>query len=99
MYIFCNLYLVEYTQKVYKMLKIKSNGGEMYDLFQPKTDLFSTRALILVHFKTERYFSQSIFGLFSYFKNALHHLVIELCRALFLFKIFYSYLLTSRTVL
>ena len=40
------------------------------DLFQPKTDLFSTRALIWVHFKTVHYFSQPIFSLFSYFKNA-----------------------------
>ena len=39
-----------------------------YDLFQPKTDLFSTRALILVYFKTVRYFSQSIFSLFLYWK-------------------------------
>ena len=27
------------------------------DLFQPKMDLFSTRALTLVHFKTVHYFS------------------------------------------
>ena len=40
----------------------------MFDLFQPKTDLFSTRALIWVHFKTVRYFSQPIFILFSYKK-------------------------------
>ena len=40
------------------------------DLFQPKTSTFSTRALIWVHFKTMRYFSQSIFSLFSYLKNA-----------------------------
>ena len=40
------------------------------DLFQPKTDLFSTRALIWVHFKTVRYFSQPNFRLFSYLKNA-----------------------------
>ena len=39
------------------------------DLFQPKTDLFSTHALISVHFKTVRYFFQSIFSLFSYIKN------------------------------
>ena len=37
-----------------------------YDLFQPKTDLFSTRALIWVHFKTVRYFPQPICILFSY---------------------------------
>ena len=37
-----------------------------YDLFQPKTDLFPTCALISVHFKTVRYFSQYIFSLFSY---------------------------------
>ena len=36
--------------------------------FQPKTDLFPTRALIWVHFKTVRYFSQPIFILFSYKK-------------------------------
>ena len=38
------------------------------DLFQTKTDLFSTRALILVHFKTVHYFYQPIFSLFSYLK-------------------------------
>ena len=38
------------------------------DLFQPKTDLF---------FKNVRYFSQSIFSLFSYLKNVLHNLVID----------------------
>ena len=57
------------------------------DLFQPKTDLFSTRALIWVHFKTVRYFSQPIFSLFSYLKNALHNLVIELCSAPFFLNI------------
>ena len=46
------------------------NFNSKYDLFQPKTDFFSTRTLISVHFKTVRYFSQSIFSLFSYFKNA-----------------------------
>ena len=40
-----------------------------HDLFQPKTDFFPTRALIWVHFKTVRYFSQPIFSLFSYFKK------------------------------
>ena len=40
------------------------------DLFQPKTSTFSTRALILVHFKTVHYFSQPIFSLFSYLKHA-----------------------------
>ena len=46
-----------------------------------------------------RYFSQPIFRIFSYLKNALHNLVIELCSALFFSKFFYSYILTSRTVL
>ena len=41
-----------------------------HDLFQTKTSTFSTRALILVHFKTVRYIYQSIFSLFSYLKNA-----------------------------
>ena len=36
------------------------------DLFHTKTDLFSTRALIWVHFKNVNYFSQPIFSLFSY---------------------------------
>ena len=40
------------------------------DLFQPKTSTFSKRALIWVHFKTMHYFSQPIFSLFSYLKNA-----------------------------
>ena len=53
------------------------------DLFQPKTDLFSTRALICVHFKTVHYFSQPIlFILFSYLNISRYNLVIELCRAL-----------------
>ena len=56
------------------------------DLFQPKTDLFSTRALIWVHFKTVHYFYQPIYSLFSYLKNAYHNLVIELCRAPFSLK-------------
>ena len=38
-------------------------------LFQPQTDIFSTRALILVHFKNVHYFSQPSFSLFSYLKN------------------------------
>ena len=49
--------------------------------------------------KTVRYFYQPIFSSFSYLKNALHNLVIELCSALFFSKIIYSYILTSRTVL
>ena len=56
------------------------------DLFQPKTPTISTRALISVHFKTVRYFSQPIFRLFSYLTNALHNLVIELCSALIFVK-------------
>ena len=51
-------------------------------MFQPKTSTFSTRTLIWVHFKTVHKFSQPIFSLFSYLKNVLHNLVIELCRAL-----------------
>ena len=51
--------------------KLNSNNLDTaLDLFQPKTSTFSTRALIWVHFKTVRYFSQQIFRLFSYFKNA-----------------------------
>ena len=38
------------------------------DLFQPKTDLFSTHALIWVHLKTMRYFYQPIFSSFLYLK-------------------------------
>ena len=53
------------------------------DLLHPNKDLFSTHALILVHFKTVHYFSQPIFSLFSYKKNAPHNFVIELCSALF----------------
>ena len=36
--------------------------------------------------KTVRYFSQPISSLFSYLKNALHNLVIELCSAPLFFK-------------
>ena len=46
--------------------KGKFQSSAIVDLFQPKTALFSTRALISVHFKTVRYFSQPIFRLFSY---------------------------------
>ena len=49
-----------------KSSRLKYQAETIGDLFQPKTDLFSTRALILVHFKTVRYFSQPIFILFSY---------------------------------
>ena len=65
---------------------ISPSWHTILDLFQPKTSTFSTRALISVHLKTVRYFSQPIFSLFSYLKNALHNLVIELCSALFFFK-------------
>ena len=37
-------------------------------MFQPKSDLFSTRALIWVHFKTVYHIYQPIFSLFSYLK-------------------------------
>ena len=60
------------------------------DLFQPKTDLFSTRSLILVHFKTVHYCSQPIFNLFSYLKNAQHNLVIELFRAAFFIQKYFT---------
>ena len=39
------------------------------DLFQPKTDLFSTHALIWVQFKTLHSFSQPNFSLFLYLKT------------------------------
>ena len=63
-------------------------GNEGYDLFQPKTSTFSTRALIWVHFETVHWVSQLIFSLFSHLKNALHNLAVELCSAL---KIFQKY--------
>ena len=55
----------------------------IYDLWLvPSQDgPFSIRALIWVHFKTVRYFSQPIFSLFSYLKNTLHNLDIEMCSA------------------
>ena len=73
--------------------------GCTLDLFQPKTDLFSTRALIWVHFKTVHYFSQPIFSLFSYLK--MHNTVKSLNCVVHLFfsKILHRYLLNSRTVL
>ena len=74
-------------------------SSSLFDLFQPKTDLSSTRALIWLHFKTVHYFSQPIFSLFSYLKNALHNLVIELCSALKTFETNYGYLLKSRAFL
>ena len=58
----------------------------LIDLVNPKTSTFSTQALIWVHFKTVHYFFQPIFSLFSYSKNALHNLVIELCSAPFFFQ-------------
>ena len=69
------------------------------DLFQPKTDLFPTRSLVWVHFKTVRYFYQPIFGSFLYLQNALHNLDIELCSTQLFSKIIYSYILPSRTFL
>ena len=54
-----------------------------WDLFQPKTDIFSARSLFWVHFKTVHYFSKPIFSWFSYKKNARQKLVIELCSAPF----------------
>ena len=40
-----------------KSIKMKAIFESDLDLFQPKTSTFSTRTLILVHFKTVRYFS------------------------------------------
>ena len=40
----------------------------VWDLFQPKTGLFPTRALISVHFKTVHYFSLCIFSFISFKK-------------------------------
>ena len=51
----------------------KYSDQKIYDLFQTKTALFSTRALISVHFKTVWYFSQSISSLFSYLK--MHNII------------------------
>ena len=56
------------------------------DLFQPKTSIFSTHALISVHFKTVHYFCQPIFSLISHLKNTVHNLVIELCITLEIFQ-------------
>ena len=53
-----------------------------YDLVQPKTSIFSTHALIRVHFKVVHWFSQPIFSLFLHLNSALHNVVIELCSAL-----------------
>ena len=56
------------------------------DLFQPKTDLFSTRARIWVHFKSVHYFSQPIYSLFSYLNNAIHNSMTKLCSAFFKYE-------------
>ena len=48
----------------YLQAKLLPDGAN--DLFQTNTDLFSTRALIWLHFKTVHYFSKPIFSLFSY---------------------------------
>ena len=55
------------------MIKIKFS---LLGLFHPKTDLFPTRALIWVHFKTVHYFTQPIFSLFSYLK--MHYTIQSL---------------------
>ena len=68
---------VLYQPKVLDLLHLVNS--RIRDLFQPKTSIFSTRALIWVQFETVHFFSQLIFSLISYFKNALHNLVIELC--------------------
>ena len=90
---------LEIPQTLFGIGTVDENGEFVNDLFQPKTDLFSTHALISVKFKTVRYFSQSIFSLFSYLKihNTIQLLNFVVC---YLFsKPFHSYLLTSRTVL
>ena len=93
-----------YEWKLRWLPSSKDNGPDYLHIY---TTLFrsnvpfpsSNRALIWVHFKTVHYFNQPIFSLFSYLKNALHNLVIELCSAPFFSKLLYSYLLNSRTVL
>ena len=71
--IYCNM-ISQYNTKSKAFIEMYQQpiqqGIRLKDLFQPKTDLFSTRALIRVHFKSVRYFSQPIFILFSYLKNA-----------------------------
>ena len=74
------------SRLLYFIIKGGNRRHIIKDLFQPNTDLFSTRAFIWVHFKTVHYFSQQIFSLFLYLKNALHNLVIELCSAPFFFE-------------
>ena len=59
--------VIFYTLPTYKAAEFRIIIA--MELFQPKTDLFSTRTLIWVHFKTVHYFSQPIFSLFSYLKN------------------------------
>ena len=71
----------------------------IYDLSHPQKSSFYTRALIWMHFKTVHYFSQQNLSLILYLKNSLHNLVIELCSALNVKKILYSYLSKSRAVL
>ena len=49
----------------------------------PAQDVHSfTRALIWVHYKVVRYFSQLILSLFSHLNSERHNFVIELCLAL-----------------
>ena len=55
---------------------------QVYIRLVPAQDVhyFYTRSHLSA-LQTVRYFSQPIFRLFSYLKNALHNLVIELCSA------------------
>ena len=65
---FSNILSIDAYSKIPNLFRVEKITTE--DLFNPKTDLFSTRALISVHLKTVRYFYQPIFSLFSYLKNA-----------------------------
>ena len=84
--IFLNCSLLSMEKGLYLMIWMHIYISSTFDLFQPKTVTFSTRALIWANFKTVHYFSQPSFSLFSYLKNAYHNLVIELCLAQFFFK-------------
>ena len=84
------------AEKSLKYSHVSTMTEIIYDLFQPKMSTFSTRAHILVLFKTVHYFSQSIFSLVSYLK--MHNTIYSLnCVVHFFSKLLHRYLLNSRT--
>ena len=67
-------------------------GLRVNDLVHPNTSTFSTHDLILVHFKSLHWFSQTNFISFSHLNCAWHNLVVYLCRALKILQQYFTVL-------